>query len=151
MSAPSAWVEAVRRIVAEVARSDATELELSHGSFRLRLRRRPELAAEAGLPAEPRPEGSSSTLVKVAAPLTGIFYRAPSPTAAPYVEEGDWVEPQTVIGLIETMKVFNEVTADVFGRVVAFHAQSGELVHAGEPLLSVEPAQRPHGAPTGAG
>ncbi|MBI4491851.1 MAG: biotin carboxyl carrier domain-containing protein [Chloroflexi bacterium] len=149
MSETFNWLEMVRRVVAEVSRSDATEFELSQGSFRLLVKRRP--GARGASPSVETPPGqqqSETSLVQlVAAPLAGIFYRAPSPTAPPYVETGDWVESQTVVGLIETMKVFNEVTADVAGRVVAVLAQSGQLVRAGDPLLSVEPAEQPIGAP----
>ena len=49
------------------------------------------------------------------APFTGVFYRSPTPSARAYVSEGDWVDADAVIGLVETMKIFNEVTADVFG------------------------------------
>ena len=78
----------------------------------------------------------------VAAPFTGVFYRSPAPSAKAYVEQGDWVEADAVIGLVETMKVFNEVTADVSGRVVKFEAEGGQLVHAGEVLVLIEPGER---------
>jgi acetyl-CoA carboxylase biotin carboxyl carrier protein len=61
--------------------------------------------------------------------------------------EGDWVEVDAVIGLIETMKVFNEVTADRAGRVAAFPVQSGQLVHAGDTLVTLEPADRSAASP----
>lgn len=148
MSETTHWIDVVRRIVTEVSRSDATEFELSQGTFRLLLKRRPRAAVIPAAPAPNRQIDESSSKL-VVAPLTGIFYRSASPTAPPYVEEGDWVEPQTVVGLIETMKVFNEVTADVAGRIVAIRVQAGQLVHAGDPLLSVEPAEAPARAPEG--
>lgn len=140
----------VRRIVAEVSRSDTTEFELQQGAFRLYLKRRPRglTHGEAVVPAGSQIPGPT-TLVRVLAPLTGIFYRAASPSVPPYVEVGDWVEPTTVVGLIETMKVFNEITADAAGRVANIDAQAGQLVHAGDSLLSIEPGDRPDGAPEG--
>ena len=76
------------------------------------------------------------------APFTGVFYRSPTPAARSYVSEGDWVDADAVIGLVETMKIFNEVTADVSGRIVTFSADNGQLVHAGDELVLIEPAER---------
>jgi acetyl-CoA carboxylase biotin carboxyl carrier protein len=59
-----------------------------------------------------------------------------------YVNEGDWVDADAVIGLVETMKIFNEVTADVSGRIVRFAAEAGQLVHAGDALVLIEPGER---------
>lgn len=138
---PSAWIEAVRRIVTVVGRSDVAEFQLKNGDFRVRLKRLP-----GALPSVPLPSSDGSVddshLHKVIAPLTGIFYRSPSPMAKAYVSEGDWVDADTVIGLVETMKVFNEVTADRAGRVVALLATNGQLVHTGDALITLEPSDR---------
>ena len=148
-----AWLEAVRRIVSAVRASDVTELRIERGNFRVRLRRAPSggpLGTAPGGPSEAGLDGEQDAragLHAVVAPFTGVFFRAPSPSARPYVNEGDWVEADAVIGLIETMKVFNEVTADRSGRVVAFEAQSGQLVHAGDPLVRLEPGERSSAAP----
>ena len=137
-----AWLDAVRRIVAAVRASDVEELDLEHAGFHIRVVR--DLSGTTRTaPAAP----SAPTGLCVLAPLTGVFYRAPTPTARPYVSEGDWVDSETVIGLIEAMKIFNEVTADRPGRVVAILAQGGQLVHAGDPLLQLEPAERSAAAP----
>jgi biotin carboxyl carrier protein len=146
-----AWLEAVRRIVSAVRASDVTELHIERGDFRVRLRRATGARGPEGSAGD---AGSASDehdllarLHAIVAPFTGVFFRAPSPSARPYVNEGDWVEADAVVGLIETMKVFNEVTADRSGRVVAFHAQSGQLVHAGDPLVRLEPGERSSAAP----
>ncbi len=76
----------------------------------------------------------------VIAPLTGVFYGAPSPGAAPYVTVGTEVVVGQVIGLIEAMKLFNEIKTDASGRVVHIHAADGALVRAKEPLIEIEPA-----------
>ncbi len=76
----------------------------------------------------------------VIAPLTGVFYGAPSPGAAPYVTVGTEVVVGQVIGLIEAMKLFNEIKTDASGRVVRIHAADGALVRAKEPLIEIEPA-----------
>jgi acetyl-CoA carboxylase biotin carboxyl carrier protein len=76
----------------------------------------------------------------VVAPLTGVFYGAPSPGAAPYVAVGSEVVVGQVIGLIEAMKLFNEIKSDAAGRVVRIHAAEGALVRAKEPLIEIEPS-----------
>jgi acetyl-CoA carboxylase biotin carboxyl carrier protein len=137
-NASGAWLEAVRLVVAAVRSSDVTELELAHAGFSIRVRREPGVVAPAAAESE-RPE---TQFQQVVAPFTGVFYRSPTPSARPYVDEGEWVDPEAVIGLVETMKIFNEVTADVSGRIVRFVAESGQLVHAGDVLVLVEPGER---------
>jgi acetyl-CoA carboxylase biotin carboxyl carrier protein len=75
----------------------------------------------------------------VKAPLTGIFYTSPSPGAPPYVQAGGEVIVGQVIGLIEAMKLFNEIKSDLAGRVVRVVPESGTLVKAKQPLIEVEP------------
>jgi len=75
----------------------------------------------------------------VKAPLTGIFYGSPSPGAEPYVRVGGEVAVGQVIGLIEAMKLFNEIKSDLAGRVVRIVAEDGTLVKAKQPLIEVEP------------
>jgi acetyl-CoA carboxylase biotin carboxyl carrier protein len=89
------------------------------------------VAAEMAVPAP--------TTRTVRAPLTGVFYAASSPTAPPYVNVGQQVAVGQVIGLIEAMKLFNEIKSDVSGRVVRIVAESGHLVKAKQPLIEVEP------------
>jgi acetyl-CoA carboxylase biotin carboxyl carrier protein len=73
----------------------------------------------------------------VAAPLLGTFYRAPKPGAPPFIEVGSVVEDETIIGIIEVMKLMNTVRAGVSGRVVEILAQDGALVEYGETLIRV--------------
>ena len=75
----------------------------------------------------------------VAAPLTGVFYTSPSPGAAAYVQVGQEIAAGQVIGLIEAMKLFNEIKSDLAGRVVKICAESGKLVKTKGPLIEVEP------------
>jgi acetyl-CoA carboxylase biotin carboxyl carrier protein len=135
----------VRRVLDHVRASDATHVELEADGFRLRLVRRPGRGAVVGegrvvasvdIPAEGTP---------LVAPLTGVFYRAGTPGAPPFVSVGDVVAPGAVVGLIETMKIFNEVLAERGGRIAAILAESGQLVHAGEALMTVEDASESGG------
>jgi acetyl-CoA carboxylase biotin carboxyl carrier protein len=75
----------------------------------------------------------------VTAPLTGVWYPAPSPGARPYVQEGDEIHAGQVIGLIEAMKLFNEIKSDAGGRVTRILADNGTLVKRQQPLLEIEP------------
>lgn len=140
------WLEAARRIIQSVQASGVDGFELTHGDFHIRVRRQPgvgaaqaQVAAPTGVAAYPR----------VTAPLTGVFYRSASPTSKQYAAEGEWVDADTVVGLIETMKIFNEVTADRAGRIVRFLVEPGQLVQAGDPLLELEPGERSPAGPAG--
>lgn len=93
-------------------------------------------AAQSAEPAEP--DAASDPLEhRVAAPLLGTFYRSPKPGAPPFVEVGSEVEPDTVIGIIEVMKLMNTARAGVHGRVTRILARDGVLVEYGETLLLV--------------
>lgn len=78
----------------------------------------------------PEPAGTPVT-----SPTNGVFYNAPSPGAKPFVEVGSTVQPGDVVGLIEAMKVFNEITAHAGGTVVATPAANGQLVSTGDVLV----------------
>ncbi len=95
---------------------------------------RHEEHAEAVHRAEPLPEN----WVAITSPMVGVFYRAPSPDAEPYVEEDDLVEEGDVVGIIEAMKVFNEITADVSGRIVRCVAENEQDVRVDSVLFLVE-------------
>lgn len=77
--------------------------------------------------------------VPVPAPLLGVFYRAPKPGEPPFVEVGSKVTPDTIIGIIEVMKLMNTVRAGVSGEVLRIDARNGELLEYGETVLFVRP------------
>jgi acetyl-CoA carboxylase biotin carboxyl carrier protein len=81
----------------------------------------------------------AAELPTVNAPLTGIFYRSPSPQAQPYVQVGSNVAAGEVIGLIEAMKLFNEIRSTAAGRVRRIFIENGQLVRAHQPLIELEP------------
>lgn len=151
--------------VAEIIRilegSGYGELELETERFRLLLRRNadgagwsqqresrsdapPEAAALPDRPAEPAAAvtddpGEDSGLLRVDAPIVGTFYRAPAPGEAPFVEVGSRVEPDTVVAIIEVMKLMNSVPAGVSGEVAEVCVENAELVRQGQCLLRVRP------------
>ncbi len=81
-------------------------------------------------------DDSLSTIVS---PMVGVFYRSPSPNDPAFVEIGDRVEVGQTVGLVEAMKVFNEIVSEVEGVIVAIHAESSDLVESGSPLMLVRP------------
>ena len=134
-------------------RSDLAELEVQSGATSIVLRRAepaPSPSGAAGMasastvePVSPAAiDGASSSgprFQAVVAPLTGIFYAAPTPEAPPFVNVGVDVVVGQVIGLIEAMKLFNEIKSDIAGRVQRVVAESGQLVKARDPLIEVAP------------
>ncbi len=139
-------LDLIDRLTSLLERSDLVELEVEAGETGIVLRKPAALATQAATlvaahataPA-PAAEAPEVTTKAVYAPLTGIFYAAPSPGAPPFVTEGQHVVVGQVIGLIEAMKLFNEIKSDVSGRVVRVVAPSGKLVKAKQPLIEVEP------------
>jgi acetyl-CoA carboxylase biotin carboxyl carrier protein len=137
----------LRRLVRFMTRQDLVEIEVEEEGLRVRMRRREARAApEAGsLPsaaspsAAPEPAAAPAPaeagLVEFRSPMVGTFYRAPSPEAEPFVQPGSRIEPETVLCIIEAMKVMNEVRAETAGEVVAVLAENGEPVEFGQPLF----------------
>lgn len=141
--------------------SDFDELKLEMGDLKLELRRRgtgpapardcaphEAPAPKAPIPATPTPAAPTSAAPVVAsgggtevpAPLLGTFYHAPKPGAAPFVAVGDTVTAETVIGIIEVMKLMNSVPAGIAGTVTEIVAPNGELVEHGQALIRIQPA-----------
>ena len=75
---------------------------------------------------------------EVVSPMVGTFYAAPSPEEGPYVAVGSNVEPQSIVCIVEAMKLFNEIEAEVSGEIVEIIAKDGELVEYGQPLFRVK-------------
>lgn len=108
-------------------------------------RRSSNHASSAGAPSAPEASEQipsmpwpSANVTKVLAPLTGVFYRAASPDAAPYVELGDRVEAGDILCVLEAMKLFNEIQSDDAGTIVRIVPDNGELVSQGGELFWIE-------------
>ena len=98
-------------------------------------------AAASGAP--PAPAASPSRGVEIPSPMVGTFYRAPGPDAAPFVEVGDRISKNTVVCIVEAMKVMNEIKAEVDGEILEVLVQNGEPVEFGQPLFLVKGAGGP--------
>lgn len=128
----------LRRLLGHLAGTDIDELELEVGTTRVFLRREP--SATAPIAVRPTAATIETGGTPIAAPLTGVFYSRPSPDQSPYVSVGQQVVPGEVVALIETMKMFNEVLADVAGEISAIVAEDNQLVEAGQPILFLRPS-----------
>ncbi|MBD5604347.1 MAG: hypothetical protein IAI48_04565, partial [Candidatus Eremiobacteraeota bacterium] len=91
-------------------------------------------------PAAPVPAVATDDSRPVTAPMLGTFYGAPQPGAAPFVSIGATVTPDTVVGIIEVMKLMNSVCAGASGEVVEIVAKDGELVEFGDVLVRIVPS-----------
>ena len=140
-------LELVDRLTVLLELSDLAELEVEAGGTGLVLRKPSALARDpapavtigVGPPGEPAAAAAPPERPSIKAPLTGIYYGSPAPGSAPFVTIGSEVAVGTVIGLIEAMKLFNEIKSDLAGRVIRVVAESGALVKAKQPLIEVEP------------
>lgn len=79
------------------------------------------------------------SLHKITSPMVGTFYQSPSPDAAPYVKVGDSVGDESIVCIVEAMKLFNEIEAEVKGQIVEVLVKDGQLVEYGQPLFLVKP------------
>jgi acetyl-CoA carboxylase biotin carboxyl carrier protein len=130
--------------------SKFTELKLETGDLKLHLRKdasatpapTPVARPEPEVPAPPVPAAHalpplSPGEVDTPSPLLGVFYRAPKPGEPPFVEVGQQVEAETIVGIVEVMKLMNSVRAGVKGVIVAIHAPNAEMVEYEQPLIRV--------------
>lgn len=136
----------VAELLERLAHGDVRELVVKRGGVRVRVARNgaapaggaPSSAA-APAPGQTTPPPAQPDLPSVNAPLTGIFYRSASPQSQPFVQVGSNVGVGEVIGLIEAMKLFNEIRSTAAGRVRRIFAENGQLVRAHQPLIELEP------------
>jgi acetyl-CoA carboxylase biotin carboxyl carrier protein len=139
--------ELVAELLERLANDEVSELEVKRGGVRVRVAKNGARVAPSAPSAvatshaaPTAPAAPVKELPTVNAPLTGMFYRSSSPQTEPFVQVGSKVEPGDVIGLIEAMKLFNEIRSTQSGRVRRIFAENGQLVRAHQPLLEVEPS-----------
>jgi acetyl-CoA carboxylase biotin carboxyl carrier protein len=150
----------IKAIIDLMKKNSISEFELEKQDFKIKLKRggigpvmmednpaamyAPMSAGSASLPAGMAPAAAIaavpvSTELDVKSPMIGTFYRAPSPESAPYVDVGAEVGPETVVCIIEAMKVMNEIKAEVRGVVTQVLVDNARPVEFGQPLFKVRP------------
>ena len=143
-------IERIRRLAELMTEKDLSELDLSAGDIRLRIRRKlePEMQVVETRPTASSTAGKAAAAAEAIAidqnvaiiksPMVGTFYVSSSPESGAYVKVGDHVGPETTVCIIEAMKVFNEIPAETSGKIVAVLVANGEPVEFGQPLFKVE-------------
>jgi len=144
--------ERIREVVRIVQESGVAEIAIEEEGMRVSVRHKeeqePVAPGETSAPAEPTSddveppaaEPSTDGVVRVEAPMVGTFYRAASPGAAPFVDEGAMVVAGQTLCILEAMKLMNEIKADVDGVVQRIHVENGQAVEFGQLLFELEPA-----------
>ena len=149
----------IKAIIDLMRKNSVSEFELEKQDFKIRLKRgpggggsgvisyeeTPVLAYPAALatnpavpgPAPAAPPAPVSSELEIKSPMIGTFYRAPSPESAPYVEVGSEVNPDTVVCIIEAMKVMNEIKAELKGVIVECLVENAKPVEFGQKLFAV--------------
>jgi len=125
-------LDILRALLLLAERENLAELRVCEGPLEVHLVR-----GAVGAPAAVAPVEEPAPAQAITSPLAGVFYHSPAPDAPPYTVPGRWLEVGQVIGLVEAMKVFNEIASHVAGQVVAMAAADGELVEQGQPLVLV--------------
>jgi oxaloacetate decarboxylase (Na+ extruding) subunit alpha len=141
-----AQAERIRELVRVVQETGVAEVTIEEAGMRVSVKRSEEVAAapqpaagpdelEEAPPAEPERDG----LVRVEAPMVGMFYRAAEPGAAPFVQEGETVQSGQTLCILEAMKLMNEIKSDVDAVVRGIHVRNAEPVEFGQLLFELEP------------
>jgi acetyl-CoA carboxylase biotin carboxyl carrier protein len=154
-------IEEIRELIRLAQESDVAELEVRFGNDSVRITLAggkrtemvlptmvpvsvaPQLSAESlhvpPPPSQPPPREESDHTMVVKSPIVGTYYDSPSPSDAPFVKVGDHVHPKQVLCIIESMKLMNEIEAEVGGIVVAKLVENGRPVEYGESLFTIRP------------
>ena len=130
-------IDEIKELMALLEDSSLAVLEVEQDDCKVRLKK-PAATVAAVAPA-PAPAAAPAESGKtINAPIVGVFYAAPSPTAEPYVSVGKKVKKGDVVCIIEAMKCMNEIQAEEDGEITAVLATNGELVEYGQPLFSIQ-------------
>ena len=151
-------VRRIRRLVELMNEHELSEIDLRQADTRIRIRRGPEQVAQtveprgvhlppAAAPAgkagaepakPPADQGPKKDYLLIRSPTVGTFYSSPEPGKPPFVKVGDVVSPDTTVCIVEAMKVFNAIPADLSGRIVAMLVENEQPVEYNQPLFKVE-------------
>lgn len=147
----------IEKILEIMKANDLVEIEIKQGEDKIFLKRSQPQGSMAPIPiihspvpivaghpitvpaGQAQTGGSDTGLELIKSPLVGTFYAAPSPDSPPFVEVGSKVEPQTVVCIIEAMKVMNEIKAETSGTIVEVLVKNGQSLEFGQALFKVRP------------
>jgi acetyl-CoA carboxylase biotin carboxyl carrier protein len=140
----------IRELVELMKEHDLREIDLREGEQGIKLCRAGQEvvmapvqhhaapAAPAVAPVAAAPAGDGPNIVVIKSPMVGTYYNKPNPKSEAFVKVGDHIEATTTICIIEAMKVFNEIPAEIAGKVVAILVQNEESVDFGKPLFKID-------------
>ena len=144
-------VRRVRRLVELMKEHDLSEIDIREGDTRIQLRRGSDPVVTVAAPraaaapaAAPPPAAAEQRraddahIAVIKSPIVGTFYAAPNPESPPFVKVGDHVGPETTVCIVEAMKVFNQIPAEVSGKITAVLVENGQPVEFGQPLFKVD-------------
>lgn len=137
---PERVADLVRALAGVMQQDSVTELDLELGALTLRMRRAvgaPVQMTNVQVAAEAEPASPSTPGHVVSAPMVGTFYASPTPSSPAFVAVGDYVVAGQTIGIIEAMKIMNEITTDRSGVVMEFMTENAQPVEYGSPLIRV--------------
>jgi len=144
-------IDRIRRLVELKKEHDLSEVDLRESRQRIRICRGPKEAPRPAhgppppppppspqSPAAQAPPAEAANIALIKSPMVGTFYGRPNPKAEPFVKVGDRVDTTTVVCIVEAMKVFNDIPAEVRGKIVAVLCEDGEAVEFDKPLFKVD-------------
>ena len=140
-------LEKLRELIALMDEHGLTEISLSQGDQSWKLRRGGAEAVPMITAAPPPPQADGGgdpppdepTYPTIDSPTVGTFYSAPSPDDPPFVKVGQAVSPDSVVCIVEAMKVFNQIQAETAGTIVEVLVEDGDAVEFGQPLFRIQP------------
>jgi acetyl-CoA carboxylase biotin carboxyl carrier protein len=154
--APSLNMDELRELAELVNEHGFTDFEFENENIRVRLSKMstapaqqapvnyaPAVQAQSSGQAPSRPEDpaapeeTDADLFKITSPIVGTFYRSPGPDKEAYIKEGSKVNPDTVVCIVEAMKLMNEIQAETTGEVVKIYVENGQPVEFGQPLFGI--------------
>jgi acetyl-CoA carboxylase biotin carboxyl carrier protein len=139
--------EVLKKLIQLAKDEDVSGLSLEEKGVKYEVRR--EKGGHSAAPLTPHPASHTphptpaktdedDGLIAITSPMVGTFYRSPSPEAPPFVQSGDEVEPGKIVCIIEAMKLFNEIEAEVRGKIVKVLAENGKPVEYGQKLFLIK-------------
>ena len=142
-------IDKVKEIISLMNVHNLAEIEVQEDTLKIRVRRtngglQPSMLSSGNTPVAVGGEAqyllTQKDFLEIASPMVGTFYRAATPGAEPYIEIGDTVGPETVVCVIEAMKIINEIKAEVVGKVAEVLVEDGKAVEFGQPLFRLMPS-----------